>query len=84
MNMNHEHTHPKHGTTLTFNEKIHKILHHWLNHNDEHAQTYLDWAEKAKANAMSEVGTLLEEAAEITKEISKKFEEALAQMKGQD
>ena len=84
MNKNHGHTHPESSTTLTFNEKIHKILHHWLTHNDEHAQTYLDWAKKAKANAMPEVATLLEEAADITKAISKKFEEALAQTRGQD
>jgi len=53
-----------------------KLLEHWIKHNDDHAETYRDWAQKAKEKNMREAGLLLEDAAEMTRMISKKFEEA--------
>ena len=63
-------------STLSFDEKMIKLLEHWIKHNDDHATTYRDWAQKAKEKDMDEAGSLLEDAAEMTLEISKKFEEA--------
>ena len=77
--MTHHHHHD-HGheieSTLSFDEKMIKLLEHWVKHNDDHAETYRDWAKKAKEKNMDEAGLLLEDAAEMTLEISKKFEEA--------
>ena len=28
-------------------EKLKRLPHHWQEHNDEHAEAYRDWAEKA-------------------------------------
>jgi hypothetical protein len=53
-----------------------KLLEHWIRHNDDHAETYRDWAKKAKEKNMDEAGLLLEDAAEMTLMISKKFKEA--------
>ncbi len=53
-----------------------KLLEHWIKHNDDHAETYRDWAQKAKEKNMREAGLLLEDAADMTLMISKKFEEA--------
>ena len=72
---NHRHDHEV-QSTLTFDEKMIKLLEHWIKHNDDHAATYRDWAQKAKEKDMDEAGSLLEDAAEMTLEISKKFEEA--------
>jgi hypothetical protein len=81
--MTHHHNHHHHHdhdheivSTLSFYEKIIKLLEHWVKHNDDHAGTYRDWAKKAKEKNMDEAGSLLEDAAEMTLEISKKFEEA--------
>jgi len=53
-----------------------KLLDHWIRHNDDHASTYRDWAEKAKTGKLTEVALLLEEAAEMTGRISEKFDQA--------
>lgn len=74
----HHHHHHDHDieSTLSFDEKMIKLLGHWIKHNDDHAETYRDWAKKAKEKDMDNVGSLLEDAAEMTLLISKKFEEA--------
>jgi len=81
----HHHHHHDHDheivSTLSFYEKMIKLLEHWVKHNDAHAETYRDWAKKAKEKNMAEAGSLLEDAAEMTLEISKKFEEAARSIK---
>jgi hypothetical protein len=81
--MTHHHHHHDHEiqSTLTFDEKMIKLLQHWIKHNDDHAETYRDWAQKAKEKNMPKAGSLLEDAAEMTLMISKKFEEAAALIK---
>jgi len=80
MTHHHHHHHHDHDheieSTLSFDEKMIKLLEHWVKHNDDHAETYRGWAKKAKEKNMDETGSLLEDAAEMTLEISKKFEEA--------
>jgi hypothetical protein len=73
-NHEHDHTHEI-QSTLSFDEKMIKLLEHWIRHNDDHAETYRDWAKKAKEKNMDEAGSLLEDAAEMTLMISKKFKE---------
>ncbi|MDQ1330979.1 MAG: hypothetical protein QG578_1244 [Thermodesulfobacteriota bacterium] len=77
--MTHHHNHHSHDTVsaLSFEQKMAKLLEHWINHNKEHAGTYRDWAGKAKDKDMGKVFILLEEAAAITDEINIKFEDAL-------
>ena len=74
-NHEHDHTHEI-QSTLSFDEKMIKLLEHWIRHNDDHAETYRDWAIKANETKMDEAGSFLEDAAEMTLVISKKFEEA--------
>jgi len=75
--MTHHHKHDHEiQSTLSFDEKMIKLLEHWIKHNDDHAQTYRDWAQKTKKKNMREASSLLEDAAEMTLMISKKFEEA--------
>ena len=74
--MTHHHHHHEIQSTLSFDEKMIKLLEHWIKHNDDHAATYRDWAQKAKKKYMREASSLLEDAAEMTLKISKKFEEA--------
>ena len=81
--MTHHHHHDHEiESTLSFDEKMIKLLDHWIKHNDDHAKTYRDWAKKAKEKDMNEAGSLLEDAAELTLTISKKFEEAAELIKG--
>jgi hypothetical protein len=74
----HDHDHDHHETksTLSLDEKLIKLLEHWIKHNESHVETYRDWAQKAKADNMDKVSALIEEAADLTGPINKKFEEA--------
>ena len=75
----HGHTHAHdHGTpgTLSFPEKMAKLLDHWIQHNNDHASDYRSWAAKATAENLPEAAALLEEAADMTRQISEKFEAA--------
>ena len=71
---NHNHDHDI-QSTLSFDEKMIKLIEHWIKHNDGHAATYRDWAKKAKEKDKDKAASLLEDAAGMTLMISKKFEE---------
>jgi hypothetical protein len=61
---------------MTDIEKLKKLLEHWSEHNEEHAKTYLEWAEKAAAAGDEELSAVLEEIAENTKRMDGLFERA--------
>ena len=75
--MTHHHHDYEIQSTLKFEEKMIKLLEHWIRHNSDHAQTYKDWAKKAKEKRKLRAALLLEDAAETTLSISNKFEAAL-------
>ena len=77
----HHHDHDYHEE-MPFNEKLVKIISHWIKHNEEHALNYRNWAEKAKANEQHQAAALLEEAADLSLSVNQKFEAALAGLKG--
>jgi len=81
MSQNHHHHHEI-QSTLSFNEKLIKLLEHWIKHNEDHAKTYKDWAVKAKEKNMVGADFLLEDSAEMTMLINKKFEEAAKLIRG--
>ena len=80
----HEHNHHhEHGTSseLSFDEKMVKLLEHWIKHNVDHSETYKDWAKRVKEKDMNKVNLLLNEAADITLKINNIFREALKEIK---
>ncbi len=78
----HHHDHDSHGE-LSFDEKMTKLLEHWIKHNQDHASNYRNWAEKAKANGKADIGVLLEEAAEMSLAINEKFAAASVIIRGE-
>ena len=54
-----------------------KLLEHWIKHNEDHADSYRDWAQKARTHGMSAAGARLEEVAELNGSITGKFKEIL-------
>lgn len=75
--MPHHHHDHEMQSSLSFDEKMIKLLEHWIKHNDDHVQTYRDWAQKAKEKKKIKSALMLEDAAEMTLSISKKFELAI-------
>ncbi|MCX5717202.1 MAG: ABC transporter ATP-binding protein [Nitrospirae bacterium] len=61
---------------MTELDKLKKLLEHWSEHNEEHAKTYLEWAEKAAASCDNELSSILKEIAENTKKMDGLFEKA--------
>ena len=82
MSIDHHHDHDSHDE-IPFDEKLMKLLSHWIKHNEDHALNYRNWAEKAKANGRSQAAGLLEEAAEMSLTINEKFEAALTTLSGE-
>ena len=76
----HDHIKNTHST-LSFDEKLIKRLEHWIKHNNDHAKSYREWADKARAHEMENTGRLLEDVTEMTRLITAKFEEALRDVK---
>jgi hypothetical protein len=75
----HHHDHDSHEE-IPFDEKLRKLLSHWIKHNQDHALNYRNWAEKAKTNGKGQAAGLLEEAADMSLTINEKFEAALAEL----
>lgn len=75
--MSHEHDIQ---SDLSFPEKLEKLLHHWIKHNESHAETYRDWMKKAGKKEWVEIADLMGDAADLTIQINKKFEQALRSM----
>jgi hypothetical protein len=80
MHEHHRHTHESEGQ-LSFHEKLIKLLEHWVKHNQDHAQTYRQWAAKVNDQEMSDVAALLEKAVEKTLVINQDFQQALELLK---
>jgi len=62
---------------LSVKEKLAKLLDHWIQHNNNHADTYREWGGKAREEDLASLAGLLEDAADLTEEINHKFREAL-------
>ena len=72
----HSHNHQDIEQKLSFEEKLIKLVEHWIRHNDDHAENYRKWAKKAKQHQLTDAGELLEKAAEMTDLISQNFKAA--------
>jgi len=57
-------------------DKLKHLLHHWAEHNDEHAETYRDWAARASALGNRDLAAVLERLFEESTKLKRLFEEA--------
>lgn len=76
----HHHHHHDVKSDLTFEEKLFKLLQHWLKHNQDHAHTYQEWADRARSNHLEQVGALIDEIGINTRSIDEKLQAALKEM----
>jgi len=72
----HENHTDKEAKVMDDLAKLKHLLHHWREHNDEHAGTYKEWAQKAAGLGNSEVADILATIARETEKLSKLFQEA--------
>ena len=57
-------------------ERLKRLLEHWAEHNIEHAKTYNEWAERAKASGNMDLYSILNEIADMTRKMDTLFEKA--------
>ena len=57
-------------------EKLRMLLEHWIEHNHEHADTYMQWAEKLRASGNVRLSEMLVEIASQAKKMDVLFEKA--------
>lgn len=77
--MSHRHSdHPSEssGRPVAFAEKAHKLIDHWVKHNDDHARNYQQWAGTFRENGLVSAAALLDSAAELTDKINRILAEA--------
>ena len=58
-------------------EKLKSLLHHWMEHNHEHAKVYSEWARKASALGNEELSGILIQLAQETETLDKLFQKAI-------
>ncbi len=56
--------------------KLKGLLHYWKEHNNEHAQSYMDWAEKVSSTGNEELSRTLVRLYMEQKRLNRRFEEA--------
>jgi hypothetical protein len=83
--MSHHHEQDLHQNTqcpmpMAFHEKAGMLLEHWIRHNDEHAQSYRQWAAEFRQNSLGAAALLLESAAELIAHINQTLHEAAEQV----
>ncbi|MFA5353923.1 MAG: ABC transporter ATP-binding protein [Thermodesulfovibrionales bacterium] len=85
--MAHKHIHShylfhkhKEAGSMQEMEKLEKLLLHWKEHNDEHAEVYRDWAGKASAQGKAELAAILDNLCKETKKLNSLFDAALKTM----
>ena len=57
-------------------EKLEKMVSHWLKHNADHAETYRQWADRARQAGFLEVADILESVAKDSQAINTDLEKA--------
>jgi carboxypeptidase C (cathepsin A) len=58
-------------------ERLKKLLHHWIEHNDEHAEAYLEWSKKASSLGKKELSNRLEKISVEAKKLNELFIKAI-------
>ncbi len=63
-------------------QKLEHLLHHWIEHNNEHADTYQEWSKKVSALGNRQLADILGKIYQETKKVSGLLEEAIQSIKG--
>ncbi len=62
-------------------EKLKRLLHHWIEHNQEHSRTYREWAERIK-DLNPDASLLLEDIARETERIDELLKKLIKDIEG--
>ncbi|MBZ0155676.1 MAG: energy-coupling factor ABC transporter ATP-binding protein [Alphaproteobacteria bacterium] len=78
----HIHTIPeKEKQPMNELDKLKHLLHHWQEHNDEHADTYKEWSQKMSALGRQDLAGVLDALYRDASKLGTLFEEAMRMLK---
>jgi hypothetical protein len=80
----HDHLPEEASQSMAFSEKARKLILHWSKHNDDHAQSYRQWAGQFRENGLVSAAAMLESAAVLTEKINGALSEALQHIDAPD
>ena len=66
----------KKGDNMNDLEKLKHLLGHWMEHNDAHAKTYTEWADKADALDRKDISDILRQITEDSNKLNELFKKA--------
>jgi hypothetical protein len=46
-------------------EKLKVLIHHWISHNEEHAEEYRKWANRLEIEGLAEIANVIRQAADL-------------------
>lgn len=64
--------------TLTPHQRLTRMVEHWLHHNEEHAHSFRDWAERAREMGQVGAAVLIEDVARQSLLQNEQLQKALA------
>ncbi len=62
--------------------KLAHLLSHWVEHNQSHESTYLDWIQRAEKAGRRDVAAEIRKSLELSQGMSRHFEKAVELLKG--
>ncbi len=75
----HSHAH-SHADQLTLEQKLEKLVSHWIDHNDSHKETFHTWAARAENKGLTVVAKKIEEAATVSDQVTALLKQALTEL----
>lgn len=70
----HDHEKPH---ELSFEEKLEKLLVHWIEHNKNHADTFFTWAQRAQEKDLNKIAEDIKKAGDLSSVVTKHLKNTL-------
>ncbi len=81
--MAHSHRHTHGGPSDNDLAKLRLLLPHWMEHNEEHATSFREWAARARGHGQDAVAEAIAEAARQMEAVNAALERALHALEGE-
>lgn len=72
----HDRSNDDSSPAMPFPQKARLLIEHWVKHNQAHLQDYCRWADTFRQNGLESAASLLESAAESTRQINQTLSKA--------
>ncbi len=72
-----ESEHHQHEIPMDDKARLVKMIEHWIHHNEDHARSFADWAQRAERLEARQACDCLQEAVAMMERLNQRFREAL-------